>query len=436
MDNTKKSKLKKRLKIILCLSASLLVILLTVSYIVILSYFKDKNRSSYQTRDIEYSEIIKKNYIEAFKDTSSTGSFSYYLPKEDINELLAIGAKSLNNKQISNIYIDYLESGQTCFCVDLTKVGVTTRVVISTTPSIKDDKTIRLTISNVTIGKVNGYGLLKNKGYLTSSFIDSYFKACHLPVTYNEETYSFEVKPYSFISMFPHSDIIDEVFRLAKDVPHAYSFNSHIFGFDLDLTKLGSKDEYIASPKDSAPNIPSELKEACITNYASMIDGETKVIYTLSESDLNKTLVDVFESNQKEEISSSLTSNKAVFDLIGVNIHIDEYNKINLSFFYSLNGYVLSFRSSLRYMSCTAMFYSAYFAKEESDISFVNKSMDDILSKLTATYSYYRYPSEGLFMLDLQSVNQEIEEPLIRIAPKSISINHSEHLIEFNLTKE
>ena len=158
-----KNKKHKKLKIALLVGSIFLLITLVVLLIIIINLVKDNNRSTYVRRNIDSSEIIKKNYIDGFNSTSSTGKFSYILPEEDINELLAIGNDSLNDKHIESIYYSVDESGIRYFYVDLTKVVIKTCVVISAIPSITDSSTVSLSIHSVTIGKINALSYLKNQ---------------------------------------------------------------------------------------------------------------------------------------------------------------------------------------------------------------------------------------------------------------------------------
>ena len=437
MEETKKRSFRKKLKIYICIIASLLVVLLTTSFIVISLNIKDKTKSTYEVRNIEYSEIVKKNYIDGFKDTSTSNMFTYSLPKEDINELLNIGVNLTNDKYISSIYYDFNEDGH-YFYVDLNKVVVKTRVIFSFIPTLLDNTTIKLNITSISMGKVNAKNILEKKGYLTNKFIDDYFAKCHLPIRYDKNNLSFLVKPLAFINDFPTSNIGEYIFNASKNILGAYSLHTNnIFGFDLDISKLKGNDEYIDVASSDAPNIKEDLIEACNTNYSSMSEGESKTIYTLTELDLNKLIKETYKSNQKEEINSNFTSNKVIFDLIGVNAHIDTYNNIRLCFFYSINGYIIETSASIEAMNNGSQItYAMYFDVKESDVSITNISMKDTLSNLSSGHDYFRYISDSMFMLDLGSINEELVEPLLKYAPKSININHSSHLIEFILTKE
>ena len=92
-----------KIRLIFFISLFTFLALIVAALIFIISKLKDTNRNTYQSRGIEHGEIIKKNYINGFKETETTGKFSYTLPAEDINELLSNGVESIDDK-----YREYL----------------------------------------------------------------------------------------------------------------------------------------------------------------------------------------------------------------------------------------------------------------------------------------------------------------------------------------
>ena len=94
--------------------------------------FHDSNRNAYETKGYESSKIIKKNYIDGFSKTSSTREFNFYLPKDDINELLSKSVEKLNDKYIESIYYDIGEENHHYFYFDLKVPLIKTRVVLDT----------------------------------------------------------------------------------------------------------------------------------------------------------------------------------------------------------------------------------------------------------------------------------------------------------------
>lgn len=431
-----KNRFLKRFKIYMLLSAALLVAILATLLILITTRFKDNNRSSYQNRNLSYTEIVKKNYINGFENTKNTGKFSYILPNEDINELLSLGLKSLNDKHIKNIYFDTDQNGLRYFFVDLAKVGVKTRVVISTVPSVKDTNTIKLSIASVSMGKVNALTLLQKRGYLSNDYINPYFKACHLPISFDQDNLSFEVKPYDWIKIFPTSAIGDYLFSTSKSIENAYSFNSNVFGFNLDISKLSSGKEFTNVDTSHVPNIYDEVKEGCISQFPSMSDGETKRIYSFSEEDLNKHIKSSFVSEIDEEITSTLINTKVGFKLVGANVHIDKIDELTLTLFFSINGYLLDVDTTLTYVSSPLVYFGAYFQKHAISSPMINAALSNVLSKLTDKYSYFDYTASEMLYLNLESLNEDIDiEDTIKYSQKSVELNHSDKTIDFKLTK-
>ena len=432
--NKKKTKWLIRFLVIL----SILLLLTLGILLFLLLQFKDNNRNGYIRRNIEYSEIIKKNYIDGFLDTKNSGKFAYILPKEDINELLAIGQDRVNDKYVESIYFDVDESNHAYFFVDLKNTFVKTRVVIATTISLKDSSTIKLSISSVSMGKMNAFNIVRSKGYLDKNYVDNYFKACHLPVKFDESNLAFEITPYNFINMFPKSNIVMELFQNALDRANVISLNTSIFGFNVDISKLRSSDiSYIDHDTSYIPNVSSELLDAVESNYSTMSSGESRVVYSLSESSLNKIINSSFVSTQKEEITSTLTSNKVIYDFKGVNIHLNEVDKITLKMYYSINGYLIDVDTYLNVSTSPISEFKCNYLVNETSSSNVKESVTTILNSLNDEYVYFTYQqSNNMFVIDFTCLNSQYSDPFIKYAPKEISINPIEHTLEFILTNE
>ena len=433
-----KNKKHKKLKIILLVGSIFLLITLVVLLIIIINLVKDNNRSDYVRRNIDFSEIIKKNYIDGFNSTSSTGKFSYILPEEDINELLAIGNDSLNDKHIESIYYSVDESGIRYFYVDLTKVVIKTRVVISTIPSITDSSTVSLSIHSVTIGKINALSYLQRNGYLTSNYLDTYFKACHLPITYDESSLSFKITPFNYIDEFPNSEIGEELFIKAKGVENALQLNNSLFGFDMDLSRIRSSNvSFNDVDTTDIPNIHDEILNGSEDSYPSMSTLESKTIYSLNEETLNKLVKSSFVSNKREEIVSSLTENKVSYDIKGINVHIDVIDKITFKIFLSVNSYLVDVDVELIYASSSPFSFKANFIVESSGSPVVNKALGNALSSLADEYNYLTYQtSNKLFSINFESINEEFSDPDIKYCSKLIEINPATHCIDFKIVKD
>ena len=359
------------------------------------------------------------------------------MPNEDINELLSLGINSINDKHIKNIYFDTDQNGLRYFFVDLTKVGVKTRVVITTIPSFKDEPTIKLSIASVTMGRVNALNLIQKRGYFSNSFINPYLKECCLPMSFDEETLSFVIKPFDWIKSFPASNISEYLFNSAKTVENAYHLNSNVFGFDLDISKLSSNREFIDVDTTDVKNIYNDVKAGCLSEYPSMNEGETKTIYSLTEETLNQHVKSSFVSEMEEEINSSLIPNNVKFDLKGTNVHLEKLDKITFTLFFSVNEYLLAVDTDLDFVSSSSISYVAYFTKQVSIPAFITTSLNNVLSNLCNTYSYFEYNASEMFLINLESLNDDPDIPLdIKYSPNSIEINHSKNIAEFKITRQ
>ena len=437
MDKENKNKKHKKIKVMVTLLVITLLTLILTFISLMFYLLKDSNRSHYKNRDIEYSEIIKKNYIDGFVNSKNTKEFSYILPKDDINELLSIGVSSLNDKHIENIYYDVDESNVNYFYVDLSNTLIKTRVKITTIPSIKDSYTSSLSIYSVTIGKVNAFNYLKNKGYLTSSYLNEYFKNCHLPITYDEINHAFEITPLSFINEFPNSLIGNKLFSKAKTIKNSFTLNG-VFGFNLDLSSLNdSNTEYKDINDSSIPNIHDELLEACEVNYPLMSEGETKTVYSVNEETMNKLVKSSFESTYKEETVSSLTKNKLVYNIKGVNTYLNNIDKIAFKIFIDINGYLIDKDISIRYVSSSPYSFKGDLISIDSDSLFINEGFEDILQSLSNEYDFISYKSSNkLLSINFENMNNEFSDPDIKYSSKLIEINPATKAIDFKLTKD
>ena len=427
----------RRIKLaLLIFSAALLTVLIGLTIFLIVQ-LKDSNRSTYKTRELEYSEIVKKNYIKGFKDSENSREFSYILPNDDINELLSIGTKTLNDKHIESIYFDVDESNNANFYVDLNKTIIKTRAVIKTTPVVKDQNSYYLKISECKIGKANALTYLTNKGYLTSEFLDDYFEKCHLPISYHEDKCCFEINPLKWIDSFPSTNIGDEIFKDAKSVPSAYSLNANLFGFNLNLEKLRhSSDSFINVTTSDTPDLFESVKTGCISTFDSMSSGETSAAYSLSEEGLNKIIKSSFISTQKEEIASSLTTDKVVYDLKGINVKFNSINQISFKLFYSVNNYLIDRDVHLTFISYSSNNFIAHFQVETVSSNMSKISINKVMHDLSNSFDYFSYQETNkVFTLDLQSLNSHFSDFDLKTCQKWIEVNPSTHCIDFKITK-
>ena len=155
-DDKDKHSFKKRLKLIIIISALSSLVIVLAGFIFLYIKLSDKNRNTYKERELEVAEIINKNYIDGLKDVSTSGQFSFSLPEEDVNELLSIASKSLNDKHIESIYYKVGENKHHYFCFDLKRVPFKTRVVVDTVSQVDlENNCFNLAIQKCDIGQVS-----------------------------------------------------------------------------------------------------------------------------------------------------------------------------------------------------------------------------------------------------------------------------------------
>ena len=86
MPETNKKKMK-RLKLLIGASISSFLFIFSVCILLFSFLTMDKTKLDYQKSENEASEIIKKNYLKAFKNPWNSDIFSFSLDEEDINDL-------------------------------------------------------------------------------------------------------------------------------------------------------------------------------------------------------------------------------------------------------------------------------------------------------------------------------------------------------------
>lgn len=445
---------KKKLKAIFIAIISFLVALSLLLTFIFTSLVKDKSRSSHVDTGISYSEIIRKNFINGFKDTYKDGQFSFSLENEDINELLSNGLKKINDKHIQNIYYETKDDHH-YFYVDLTKVVIKARVVIDLvkSPTFLDGNSY-LVINRCSIGKVDAINYLQKKGYLTSNWINEYFKKCELPISYNEDTLSFVINASTFIDYFPSTKLGDILFSLVKEKRSKFILeNSSLFGFNVDFTSLATLDEFSNIDTSSEPLIYDSIKSGCESiDLSMMCVDESRVGYSLSTSNLDILLNKVIGNSKLEEVNSLYTSNKVYFDLKGISTSLEESEKIKIKLYYSLNGYLIRVDEELAFLdvSNASKFKGVlearytlkineytFTSKEDKYVTyFINELCSLLLDVSSLQSNIFNFDTSlNSLYIDSQDMNKEFSDPSLKYSLKSIKVNIETKSIDFMITK-
>ena len=426
-SNNKRS---KRLRRYISISVSVSLFLATVLLVMWFILLRDTNRNTHTRSGLTTSQIIEKNYVKGFKNTKNNGKFSYILSEDDMNDLLYDGVKEAKDKHVESIYFENNKNGQYTFYVDLKKTFIKTRAVVSTYVEDYGYDYVNLKIISVKMGKVESTKTLIKKGYLTSDWIDRYFKACHLPITYNEKTKVLTYEVGNYFNVFPETKISKTFFNLAQQDKTRLSVDPSTLGFIVDFSKLRSKDDLsINTSADPIPNFYDELKASCETEFAGMSMGEEKTIYSISEHDFANLLKSSISSSFKETIDP------VNFDLVDAQPTFKE-NEIDVSLLFSLDGYLIDQHIKAEFNDYPdTVFYAGL------EVSYSNRFLSEYLENIfgkTAEIrgNFFTYNvDQGVLYIDLENMNDEFSDVNLKNAWKEIEINPLTKTIDFKITR-
>ena len=426
----------RKLKIIAIAVSSFLFLFLVTAILILNGRLADPNRSKYKVRNLSYSEIVKKNYIDGFKNTENTGDFTYILPQDDVNELLSQGVESINDKHINAVYFEPKDDHH-YFYVDLKKVFFKTRVVIETTAVTDADFVTHFLISDCRIGKTPAFEYLKSRSYMTKTFLDDYFKKCNLPMTYNETYNSFDISPLSFIKDFSETKIGTKFFSLAKEIENSLRPNVSPFGFTLNFSKIVKNNEFIEKTIEIPGNFYNEISSAYDDfDISSMYSGEKKKMYSISQDTLSNLLNYVLPETT-EDITSNLTDNVATFKLKGASFILNNVDAPVIKLFYSMNGYLIDVDINTTFVDLSTNFYSFAITWTNSEVDLTNEHLNQIFNNIVTNqpgFFTYSETSQKL-SVNLKSLNDSEPDFELRFASKNVQIDPSTNSVNFIVTK-
>lgn len=439
---------KKKLKFLVSVSVSITLFFVAVLLVIWSIILTDKTRSTYVRSDVEFSEIINKNYIKGFEDMSQSGEFSFRFREDEINDLLSDGVKAINDKHIENIYYEKGQEKFHIFYVDLKKMPIKTRVVITTYVSEWDTDKLTLKIYTAKMGKVECSKHLERRGYLTEKFLNKYLDACHLPATYNETSKAFIIGAKDYVSMFPKGDFTNLLWNEVLETPDAYLMNPTTLGINVSFSKLRTTSELTKKTSETElPNFYQELKDNLeAVDFSSMSVGESRTAYSISLDDFDHLLTECLP-NTKEEVNSTLLSSKATFELVGSNTSINNEGNLDITYLYSLNGYLVDVHQEVEFDDYSTSYFNAEFSITNY-ITFANKNKGDyktyfspifeeiyknIQEKVSNFFNYSK--TNKTLSIDLETMNNSHSSSSLRDSYKSIFTNSSGKTIDFIVQK-
>ena len=422
----KENKKLKKLKLYLSISISASLFLATVLLVMWFILLRDQNRNSHIRSDFTTQQIIEKNYIKGFENTKNTGKFQYILSENDFNDLLDDGVKEVKDKHVESICFEYSQNGQYTFYVDLKNTFIKTRAVVSTYVLDYGYDYVDLKIISVKMGKVESSKMLVRKGYLTSDWINKYFKACKLPISYDEKTNVLHYEVGSFFNEFPETKISKTFFNLALQDSTRLTVDPSNLGFAVDFSKLRSKNDLaINTSTTPIPNFYDELKNACETQFTGMSVGEEKMVYSLNESDFANLLKSSIPAGFKETIGT------VAFDLVDVQPTFKE-GKIDIALLFSVNGYLIDQNVEVEFDDYSDTVFYAGIEVSYSN-KFLSEYLEQIFSKVAENHGdFFTYNElQGLLSIDLEDMNDEFGDINLKSAWKTIEINPLTKTIDF-----
>lgn len=451
-EELKRQAKKKKAKKIILIVMTILLVLTIAGIIFIYVKFHDDNRNAYETKGYESSEIIKKNYIDGFSKTSSTGVFNFYLPKDDINELLSKSVEKLNDKYIESIYYDIGEENHHYFYVDLKVPLIKTRVVLDTV-SVEDpaNNCYYLSIQNCTIGKMNAFGFISKKGYISQEFFGKIGEFSSLPISYVAEYNAIKYEPLKYLEQFPQGDIAGLVFDFAKQDISTYSLTQDNLGFKISFKKFRNSDYVPDTSTTPVVDVYQRVKQALEeTDSSSLPIDEPYCVTTLSDKELSAIINDSFEVMKDDVVESSLTNNKAKFCINKVSVKfIDD---ITMKYIYdvSVNGFICNINQDVEFLGNVMDFDTAFYAAEEIEsggIKFsggdnghvreINEILNDTFAKveLKQPKAFISSPLSDSFIINLEALSDELSDFTLKYALKETKINSLDNQIEFVITR-
>lgn len=449
-DDKKKLTIK-RLKWIVIISFIISVVLM-VAYIFIYVKLHDSNRNTYKAKGIDSAEIIKKNYIDGFSSTSTSGEFSFYLPEDDVNELLSKSVDAINDKYIKSMYYTKGEENHHYFYFDLKLPLIKSRVVLDTLSQVdKANNCYYLTIVSYKMGQVSPTNFLEEKGYISEEFCNKIATYSNLPISYVSSLNSIKYEPLKYINQFPKGDIGGLLFDAIKQDTSTISLTPDNLGFKVNLKSFreSSYEESTSTTEvvDVYPRVKTALEDI---DSSTLPIGEPYVVTTISEKELSSIFNHSSTKFKDEDVVSTLTSNKVVMSVIGTTLTIVDDVTLKFSLSVSINGYNINICVYEETSPGMYDFETCFYFKEEvstgnvtysgSTNTYVRKILgilNDTCKNIVTSQpkAFTSNPLADTFSINLDGISDELSDPSLVFAPKETRINSSSKQIEFVVTR-
>ena len=418
MERTKTRFKVRRRKIIILISLIFFIIFTFFIFIFYYATHGDSKRNENVNEGNSNISLIEKNLVEGFKDTKTTGIYSFRLPDKDINQMLLSINKDSLWKNAESVY--YENKDEHHFYVDLKpRLFLKTRVdvLLFDEGQIENTYTKSIKIIYKKMGKLQ---------YLPSrlnyaEFSNEISNKTLLPVTYNSD--SFVISPVTLLDYFPNQKVLSYLKELINIKPECLTLdNNSLFGFDINLS-LFRDNSLIKEISYDKEMLDSKVQSSLSSAFLSSIsEGESKAACSLSISNINGLISSKLDLNPQERLISSL-SNRMV--LVGINdVFITLKDQTHLSFItvISFNGYEIyvenvsqieTYESDLE---ITFMLNDKYLFKnkelsggENQILNSIKNSLLSTLIHLDSEYNFFSYEQQNnSFTIDLRNVGDSV----------------------------
>lgn len=341
-EQKKDKKKSKRFKIGLIITICIDLVLLVAVYVTFIVTHKDEGRNRHQPNSFTASQVIESNLVEAFKDTKTTGKFSFRLSDNDINQIISKSEVSLPWKKGLNLYYETHDQ-ENHFYVDFkTTLGVITRVDYSfslTSLTSSNQKVFSLTSKRM--GKLPYFPHISG----LSDFISELKTKTGLPFEFTDKN-ELIVSPYNLIECFPNESIKSYLKELVNLKPECLliSNDPSLFGFDIDLS-LFKKNTPISKEIVSELNedIYERVDNSITYDFLNSIEeGESIVASSLEVKEINK-MISLVSNYVDTRVTSSVNDRLLNFEVSDIFMVIKDENKVSFVIDYSFNGYIVQF---------------------------------------------------------------------------------------------
>ena len=301
------------------------------------------------------------------------------------------------------------------------------------------------------IGKMNAFGFLSKKGYISQEFFGKIGEYSSLPISYVAEYNAIKYEPFKYLEQFPQGDVVGLVFDFAKQDVSSYSLTQNNLGFKISFKKF--RNTNYSSEIDSTPvvDVYQRVKQALDELDSSTLPiEEPYVIATLLDKELSAIINDSFEAVKDDDIESTLTTNKVSFSINRVSLKfIDD---ITMKYIYdvSINGYIININQAVEPFGSIYDFETRFFAAEEIEsggIKFtggdnghvrgINEILNETLANLETKQpkAFQSSPLNDSFLINLEGISDELSDISLKYATKEIRINSEDHNLEFIITR-